>query len=42
MRDSTGASCVGVPHFLSDELNEPAAFCPHASSAAVPLLAAFE
>ena len=42
MRASTGPSCVGVPHFLSDPLKEFAAFCPHASSAAAPLFAAFE
>jgi hypothetical protein len=42
IRDSRGASCVAVPHFLSAPLNELAAFWAHASSGVVPLCAAFD
>src|SRR5262245_29179185 len=42
IRDSTGASWVGVPHCLSDPLKELAAFWTQASSGAAPLSAAFD
>src|SRR5262249_24465527 len=40
--DSSGASWVGVPHALSAPLNDPAAFCPQASSTCFPAFTAFE
>ncbi len=42
MSCSIGASCVGVPHALRDELNDPPAFCTQAGSVEAPLFAADE
>ena len=39
---SMGPSCVGVPHALSEPLNDDAAFWPHVGSGCTPDLAAFE